>query len=304
MSSENFQVPTEKTRAVYQEDGHLYTHDSTISSIAALTDFPEDIQALFKKTTPGSGSDESNNTPLILTTPSTIFHAQGGGQPSDIGTITISSENENVDEKQASTFHVHQVRKPPPPSSILHLGTLSPSSPSTIQSFAPGTHITQTIDIPTRTLHSRLHTGGHALGLAIYLLTQSGYLPSDLRDGKASHFPSAASVEFHGLIPGSAKDEIQKKVDELVKMDLEIRVEELGWEDAGKRCVSGVEGANVDLGGEEGGGLVRVVDIGGMGAYPCGGTHVRRLGEVGRVVVRGIKRQKGVSKVSYEVVDG
>jgi hypothetical protein len=30
---------------------------------------------------------------------------------------------------------------------------------------------------------------------------------------------------------------------------------------------------------------------------------VSSLRELGRVVVRGIKRQKGVSKVSYEVVD-
>ena len=49
---------------------------------------------------------------------------------------------------------------------------------------------------------------------------------------------------------------------------------------------------------------VRVVEIGDVGSYPCGGTHVLKLSECGKVVVRGIKRQKGVSKVSYEVVDG
>ena len=48
---------------------------------------------------------------------------------------------------------------------------------------------------------------------------------------------------------------------------------------------------------------VRVVDIGGLGSYPCGGTHVKTLKELGRVVVRSIKRQKGISRVSYEVVD-
>jgi Ser-tRNA(Ala) deacylase AlaX len=48
---------------------------------------------------------------------------------------------------------------------------------------------------------------------------------------------------------------------------------------------------------------VRVVEIGDVGSYPCGGTHVLGLKECGQVVIRGIKRQKGVSKVSYEVKD-
>jgi Ser-tRNA(Ala) deacylase AlaX len=48
---------------------------------------------------------------------------------------------------------------------------------------------------------------------------------------------------------------------------------------------------------------VRVVQIGEVGSYPCGGTHVSSLQACGRIVVRGIKRQKGVSKVSYEVQD-
>ena len=59
-----------------------------------------------------------------------------------------------------------------------------------------------------------------------------------------------------------------------------------------------MDGAAVEEGEE-----VRVVDIGGLGSYPCGGTHVKSLKELGRVVVRNIKRQKGISKVSYEVAD-
>ena len=48
-------------------------------------------------------------------------------------------------------------------------------------------------------------------------------------------------------------------------------------------------------------GLVRAVDIVGAGAYPCGGTHVRDTGLVGEISVRKISRQKGISKVSYQV---
>lgn len=100
------------------------------------------------------------------------------------------------------------------------------------------------------------------------------------------------------------KEAIQRRVDELVKGDGVVKVFWVGREEAENVCISGAEGVRGEGEGEEE--SIRVVDIGGKGegCYPCGGTHVGRLGEVGRVVVRGIKRQKGISRVGYEVVDG
>lgn len=271
-----------KTEALYQKEGHTYTHTSTVSSISPLSSLPQDAQALFK---PPPDSD-----PYILTTPSTIFHAQGGGQPSDTGTITPANSNDNT--TATPKFHVHQVRKLDP--AILHLGIFSPLE----SRFTGQEEVLQSIDIPTRILHSRLHTAGHALGLAIYNLVQSGQLPADLKDGKASHYPGAAFVEFSGLIPGDKKAAIQAEVDELVARDLGVEIHFWSKEEAERGCIGGIDGAA--LSENEG---VRVVDIGGVGRYPCGGTHVRTLKECGRVVVRNVKRQKGVSKVGYEVVD-
>ncbi|KAH9883010.1 hypothetical protein J1614_000376 [Plenodomus biglobosus] len=267
---------TQRTEPLFQKDGQLSTHTSTVSSIQPLSALPQETQSLFKP--------PPETSPFILTTPSTIFHAQGGGQPSDTGTITQISVN-------SPTFHVHQVRKLDP--TILHMGVFSP----TTQSFKAGEPITQTIDTSKRLLHSKLHTAGHILGLAINLLTASGTLPSNLIDGKASHYPSAAFVEFTGLIPGTAKNAIQEKVDELIAQDLPVSIHFWTEAEAREKC-SGVLG---DVKGDRDG--VRVVQIGEVGSYPCGGTHVLRLGECGRVVVRGIKRQKGISKVSYEVQD-
>jgi Ser-tRNA(Ala) deacylase AlaX len=48
-------------------------------------------------------------------------------------------------------------------------------------------------------------------------------------------------------------------------------------------------------------GMVRIVDIVGAGAYPCGGTHTPDTSFVGEIKIRTIKRQKGMSKISYEV---
>ncbi|CAO2648241.1 Nn.00g075080.m01.CDS01 [Neocucurbitaria sp. VM-36] len=275
----------QRTDPLYQKDGQLYNHTSTISSLQPLSSLSPETQALFK---PPEG------TPYILTTPSTIFHAQGGGQPSDTGTITTTTNSPST-----PTFHIHQVRKVDP--AILHLGTFSPPT-STFP--LQGEEVLQSIDTPKRLLHSRLHTAGHVLGLAISLLAQqaTSQIPPSITDGKASHYPGSAFVECHGLIPSAAKGDIQAKVDELIAADLEVRIHFWSEERARRECMGGllegVKGDEVD-----GVRVVRVVEIGDRGRYACGGTHVRRLGECGKVVVRGVKRQKGVSKVSYEVQD-
>ena len=267
----------EKTIPLYQKDGQLHTHTNTITSIQALSSLPPSTQALFKP--------PPDTTPYILTTPSTIFHAQGGGQPTDTGTIvSLTPENR-------ATFHVHQVRQLAP--AILHMGVFDPPD----EQFARDEKVQQNIDVAKRLLHSRIHTAGHVIGLAINHLVKQKQLPSDILDGKASHYPNAAFVEFSGVIPSTAKSMIQDTVDALVAQDLVVSIHFWDEETARRDCTGVLDTVKGD---EDG---VRVVQIGNVGSYPCGGTHVRRLSECGKVVVRGVKRQKGVSKVGYEVQD-
>ncbi|KAF2119185.1 alanyl-tRNA synthetase-like protein [Lophiotrema nucula] len=267
----------QKTEALYQKDASLQTHETTISSITPVSDLPQDLQTLFKTLESGQ--------PYVVTTPQTIFHAQGGGQPTDTGSIILSHSGEEA------VFKVHQVRKADP--AILHMGTFTPAD-STLKI---GQEVKQVVDWGSRVLNSRLHTAGHVLGLAIRSLSRTGVLPADLKEVKASHYPGAAFVEFQGLIAGDKKSAMQEKVDELVRQDLDVTIHFWSEEEAKERCAVVLEGVK---GGEEG---VRVVEVGGLGSYPCGGTHVQRLRELGRVVVRNVKRQKGISKVSYEVVE-
>jgi len=44
-----------------------------------------------------------------------------------------------------------------------------------------------------------------------------------------------------------------------------------------------------------------VYEVDGAGSHPCGGTLVTSTADLGEVRVRRISRQKGVSRVSYEV---
>jgi Ser-tRNA(Ala) deacylase AlaX len=268
---------TQRTNPLYAKDSQRHTHTSPITSLQPLSSLPSETQTLFK------APQDTSSEPFILTTPSTIFHAQGGGQPSDTGTISSNGVS----------FQVHQVRKPAEDSAILHMGVFE----SDEKKWEGGEEAEQKIDVAKRILHSRIHTAGHVIGLAVNGMVKDEKLPSDLKDGKASHYPGSAFVEFIGLIPGDAKSLIQAKVDDMVAADLPVGIHFWTEDQAREQCTGVLESFKSD---EDG---VRVVQIGQVGSYPCGGTHVLKLKECGKVVVRGIKRQKGISKVSYEVQD-
>jgi len=48
--------------------------------------------------------------------------------------------------------------------------------------------------------------------------------------------------------------------------------------------------------------IIRVVVVGG-GVCPCGGTHVKRTSEVGKIVVTKLKAKKDTIRVSYKIVE-
>lgn len=213
-----------------------------------------------------------------ITMRQTIFYAQGGGQPSDTGAIGP------VD--QDPTFEVSAVRKTPD-GRFLHFGKFLDAT----SSFVVGQSVVQKVDDSKRNYHSRLHTAGHIVGLAMQLL-----MP-EKKKVKANHFPREASMEYEGLLYNEHKPVIQEKVDELVRLDLPILI---SWLQGGALVGDG-EGAEE---GRSHDGRTRIASIGGLDHNPCGGTHVARTSLVGSVVIRKISRQKGISRVSYDVSPG
>ena len=221
---------------------------------------------------------------VAIVVDSTIFYAQGGGQPSDTGTMSLA------DASCSTTFEVNAVRKASN-GRILHIGQFSPSDGPV---FSEGVTVIQKIDGEKRDLHSRIHDAGHILSLAVRRLRAS--IP-DVTELKASHYPDAAFVEFKGLIDGKHKDAIQAKCDEFVDAEFPVKVHWWNEKELREKCAFVPE----SMSAEEEGGLIRAVDIEGAGAYPCGGTHVESTKLVGKVNVRKISRSKGISKISYSV---
>ncbi|KAK4168763.1 alanyl-tRNA editing protein AlaX-L [Cladorrhinum sp. PSN259] len=286
-----------RTFLAFQHNSHLHTLQTIISSIRPLSSLEEPNRLLFKQFTPESEHH-------VLVTPETIFHPQGGGQPSDEGTVTLTNSSSSSSESAAAPpiFHVKSVRmSATDEGQVLHLGQFSPPQTTTTiipSGFAPGSSITQTIDSAKRLYHSRLHTAGHVLGSAVRDLLEKE-IP-DFDELKASHFPDSAACEFLGLIEGKWKEPIQKKVDELISRKLPVEIDWWDEEDFKRegleRLVPDRENGKVKAGEK-----FRVVKIVGAEVYPCGGTHVDSTDLCGEVRVKKIGRSKGVSRVSYAV---
>ncbi|KAJ4290807.1 hypothetical protein N0V90_010002 [Kalmusia sp. IMI 367209] len=267
-----------KTVALYQQDETLRKHTTQIISVQPVTALSETNRALFKHA--GESKD------FVVVTAETIFYAQGGGQPSDTGKMTLSSSSS---DPSASTLDVTSVRNGTD-GQILHLGSFSPSSSSP---FQPGDSVEQAIDSEKRLLNSRIHTGGHVVGLAVRYLSSS--IP-DVTELKAQHYPDLAFVDFKGSIDGKHKEAIQAQVDEYISQALPVQVYFWNEAELREKCAVVPEAVAIPEGE-----LVRAVDIVGAGAYPCGGTHVPDTGKVGKVTIKKISRSKGNSKVSYVV---
>ncbi|KAF5599486.1 alanyl-tRNA synthetase [Fusarium pseudoanthophilum] len=264
-----------RTVLTFQRNAKLHSLQTLIAAIRPFGSLETENRELFKQ-----GTDED----YAVVTEETIFHPQGGGQPSDVGKIT---------DEAGAAFTVASARMDAVrDGQVLHFGRFESD-----KKFTEGHKVTQEIDVEKRLLYSRYHTAGHVLGSAV------NHLLKDTVEGfeelKASHFPDSASCEFQGLIDGKYKEPIQKKVDEFLAAKMPV---EIDWWDAEEFRKNGLEHLTPDaslLGPGET--KFRVVRIVGAEVYPCGGTHVDTTDLCGETTVKKIARSKGKSKVSYLV---
>lgn len=264
-----------RTYLAYQHNAKLHTLQTVVTSVRPFAALEDASRLLFKQ------ADDPDAH--VVVTEQTVFHPQGGGQPSDTGTITGAS---------GTSFSVSAARKDVVrDGQVLHLGRFSGAA------FKEGESVEQAIDAEKRLFHSRLHTAGHVLGAAVRHMVESEVEGFD--ELKASHFPDSASCEFQGLIEGKWKGPIQAKVDEYVAAKMPVEIE---WWDAEEFRKRGLERLMPDESLVPEGEKFRVVNIVGAEVYPCGGTHVDTTDLCGETKVRKISRSKGQSRVSYTVV--
>ena len=269
-----------RTKTVYQYDETLRQYPTRVIAVRKYTELSTEEQALFK-----TGSEQTH----VLEFEDTIFCVQGGGQPFDTGIVTTSHE-----AGKEETFNVEAVRYGVG-GRVLHFGRFAGNA----KAFGQADMVQQDINGERRDLNSRIHTAGHIIGLAVRRLAEK---TSDLKvtELKAQHYPDASFVEFRGIIDGKYKEAIQSGASQTVSDALPVKLYWYKPNELNEKGVITAEGMPIVAGQD---GHVRVVDIVGAGAYPCGGTHVPYSSYVGAITVKNIKRQKGVSKISYAITE-
>ena len=188
----------------------------------------------------------------------TAFYAKSGGQPGDIGKITLNGKEINIidtvyDNKQ----------------NILHVCENS-------NDLKINEKIKGKINWEIRYKHMRMHTALHLL---------CSLIPYDVTGGQISYEKSRLDFNADDKIE---KEEIENKINQLVKDDHEISyqwitLEELDNQPDLVRTMS-VKPPRTNN-------KIRLVKIGSIDLQPCGGTHVRRTKEIGSIRIGKIENK-------------
>lgn len=208
---------------------------------------------------------------------STYFYPTGGGQPADLGLLRRPGDATTWkvrDVQRSGGTALHRLARAPPGSVPLGVGSL----------------VEGEIDWERRYRHMRLHTGQHLLSARLFALLQR-------RTRGAKFSGTGGTLE---LEPGPPLDlaTLANDLGEWIASDRPVRITfvpraEYERSPASRSSALALP-ANVDP--------VRVVEIEEADRCPCGGTHVRRLGEVGPVEVTSVtERVGGATEVAFRI---
>jgi len=194
----------------------------------------------------------------------TNFYPQGGGQPSDQGVMRSESHSIAIDRVRMMdgvVFHYTSVDEVP-----FHVGDI----------------VTCEVNEDLRLKHAGAHTAGHLIAHCLESLE------SKLKATKGYHFLNGPYVEFQGekirsdqQLIADLNQLIQSEIDK--KSELSTIVDPL-------ETIETVHGGKV----------FRRVKIGDYPESPCGGTHLKNLGEFQQVTATKLKKTKDGFRISYD----
>ena len=206
----------------------------------------------------------------------TIFYPQGGGQPSDVGSIQFGQQMIDV---IFVGFRDGEVRH-----------YISDSMLS-VDDFL-GHKCVLRLDKDRRIKHAKLHTAGHLIAG----LVDAGR--GSMRAVKGYHFEEGPYVEFEGEPEDSDADAflaaLQNKINLLIAEVPQVYEAQVSFDELKQRCWNAPPNIPADK-------PLRTITIHSLDPVPCGGTHVRCLSEIGAVNVVKFKKRKGLTKISYRV---
>ena len=193
----------------------------------------------------------------------TVFYPTGGGQPGDAGVIEVAG----------TVLPVTTAGKGE--AGILHRLAEGCALPE------PGAEAVARIDAETRALYRRVHTALHLLSVVIPLPVTGGSIGA----GKGR-------LDFDMAEPPADPAAIEAGLNALIAADHPVTAEWIS--DAELDANPGLV-KTMAVKPPRGQGRVRLIRIGAgettVDLQPCGGTHVRRTGEIGRVSLGKIEKK-------------
>ncbi len=205
-----------------------------------------------------------------------IFYATGGGQPGDSG--HVAWDGGSIGIATAVKAERGQI-------------ALVPSEPVALP--PEGTQLIQTLDWDRRFSHMRVHTALHLLSVVIPL----GVTGGSISVGRGR-------LDFDMPEAPQDKPALEDALNDLIARDLPVSESWITEEelDANPGLVK-----TMSVKPPRGAGRVRLVRIGDGDAQvdlqPCGGTHVARTGEIGRVRLGKVEKKGRQNRRVYLNLD-
>ncbi len=203
------------------------------------------------------GADESG-----IRLDRTVFYAMSGGQPGDSGVLRLADGRE---------VRIVDTRKGEGLEEVVHIPEEGAALP------APGTEVEAEIDWERRYRLMRMHTCLHVLCAVIDGEVTGG----SVGDGKGR-------LDFNLPDTQLDKEHVTAELNRLIDEDHPVRPRWITDEEltANPQLVR-----TMSVKPPMGAGKIRLLEIEGVDLQPCGGTHVRRTGEIGRVRVGKIENK-------------
>jgi misacylated tRNA(Ala) deacylase len=208
----------------------------------------------YRKSAPATVTALTDEGGIVLD--QTIFYARGGGQPGDSGTLDWDGGRIPI----ATTVKGEAGAL-----------VLVPAEPTALPPV--GASVDQRLDWERRMGHMRIHTALHLLSVVIPLPVTGGAVGAE-----------KGRLDFNMPHPPEDPAVLEGQLNALVTRDLPVSVE---WISEAQLDANPGLVKTLSVQPPRGAGRVRLVRIGDGGAQvdlqPCGGTHVARTGEIGKL---------------------
>ncbi|MEE3490204.1 MAG: DHHA1 domain-containing protein, partial [Methanobrevibacter sp.] len=204
----------------------------------------------------------------------TVFYPEGGGQPSDIGEVSIDG----------NSFKMHYAEKVD--NVVLH------HVDGDVSDDVVGKKVEGKLDWDRRITLARHHTGTHlVIAAARKVLGQHIWQAGSQNDLTRARI----DLSHYKRITQDELNEIEKLANEYVMANIDLDIQFHTRDEAQE-----LYGFVLYQGGIVPGKMIRVVKVPGVDVQACAGTHVLRTGVVGPIKINKTERvQDGVERIDF-----